>query len=268
LKKYPAVVVRGVDSDLLAALVDDFSPSAIEPRDTDVRVFFATAPQRDEAHRALAPRFDVAVLDVNDDDWARRSQDSLQPVQVGRLLIHPSSDRRLPELRSPGVVPLVIVPSMGFGTGHHATTRLCLEALQAIALGGRDVLDVGTGSGILAIAASLLGAARATGIDVDADAMQSARENLAANPAARVELSELDLTREPLPSADVVTANLTGALLVRSASLLAQAVRTGGILILSGILSTERDEVLAAFGHLPLTWERQEDEWVSLAFQA
>jgi ribosomal protein L11 methyltransferase len=155
---------------------------------------------------------------------------------------------------------------MGFGTGHHATTRLCLEALQAIDLEGRDVLDVGTGSGVLAIAAAALGAAGGVGVDSDADAIQSARENVALNPAARgVAFVELDVTRDAVPSADVVTANLTGTLLARTAAVLGGAVRRGGTLILSGLLAHERDEVYRAFASMPVVWEREEDGWVGLA---
>src|SRR5262249_54665488 len=192
-----ALVVGTSDSDLIAALVDDFSPTAIEPRDADVRVFFASAGDRDAAGRALASRFDVASTEVCDDDWARRSQEDLRPVTVGLLTVFPSPPARTADRQSSGPRhPIVIEPSMGFGTGHHATTRLCLDALQSIDLAGREVLDVGTGSGVLAIASALLGAARATGIDSDADAIRSARENLSLNPSARgVTFVELDLTR-------------------------------------------------------------------------
>jgi ribosomal protein L11 methyltransferase len=155
---------------------------------------------------------------------------------------------------------------MGFGTGHHVTTRLCLEALQAIDLRDRTVLDVGTGSGILAIAADRLGAARAVGIDTDADAIQSARENLALNPdAAHVAFEVADLTASALPDADIVVANLTGALLVRSAPRLAAAVHEQGMLIVSGLLAHERDEVVAALSGLSLIWEREDEGWVGLA---
>jgi ribosomal protein L11 methyltransferase len=270
VKTHPAVSIGGADPDLVAALVDDFSPTAIEPRDNDVRVFFARDRDRDAALATLGGRFDVAALEVSDEDWALRSQDSLQPVTVGRVTIVPGPQSEADS--APPVVPdhltIVIVPSMGFGTGHHATTRLCLAALQSLDLAGRDLLDVGTGSGVLAIAASLLGAARAIGIDSDADAVQSARENLALNPSARaVSFGERDLACDPLPDADVVTANLTGALLVRSAMLLTRAVRPGGTLILSGILSHERDDVSRAFAPMAIVWERDEDGWVGLALE-
>jgi ribosomal protein L11 methyltransferase len=158
---------------------------------------------------------------------------------------------------------------MGFGTGHHATTRLCLAALQNVQVEGRFVLDAGTGSGILALAARALGAAKAIGIDNDADAVQNANENLALNPSLTgVTFEVRDLAAAGFdPTADVVTANLTGALLVRTADTLLNAVSPGGLLILSGLLSGERGDVVAAFaGRAQLVDSGVEDEWVSLVF--
>jgi ribosomal protein L11 methyltransferase len=268
MKRYPAIEVRTDAPDLLIALVDDFGPTAVEDRDPLFRVFFSTAADRDNAQRALAPRFEVSAIDVDDEDWAKRSQDSLKPIIVGRITVAPpwSSDAISPE---PSALRIVILPSMGFGTGHHVTTRLCLAALQTIDLADRDVLDVGTGSGVLAIAADLLGAARAIGIDYDEDAIQSARENLALNPdIRRVTFETVDLAARPLPVVDVLTANLTGALLVRSAPALLGAVRPGGTLILSGIQSHERDEVRMAFADTTVVcWEGDEDGWIGLAMK-
>lgn len=229
-----------------------------------MRVFFATPADREAARRALASRFDVSAIDVSDEDWARRSQENLEPIPVGRITVLANPESRIPNPDSR--IVLFIAPSMGFGTGHHATTRLCLEALQAIDVRGRTVLDVGTGSGILAIAAVRLGAARAHGIDSDADAIQSARENLAMNPeAAHVTFDVADLTASELGAADIVTANLTGARLVRSASILGAAVRPGGALILGGLLVHERAEVRAAFSDTTVVWEREDEGWVCLA---
>ena len=302
MKQYPALDVRTDAPDMLLALVDDFGPTAVEERDVWIRVFFSTVGDRDAAQSALAPRFDATAVDVPDDDWARRSQENLKPITVGRItvappwadVIGPDPFARFPIERSaglqacrrggpegpqyndaktalaisyqPSAIRIVIAPSMGFGTGHHATTRLCLAALQAIDVTNREVLDVGTGSGVLAIAADRLGAAGAIGIDNDADAIQSARENLDLNPDARhVTFDLVDLTARALPLVDVVTANLTGALLVRSAPALLAAVRAGGTVILSGIQSHERDEVRQAFAHEAVCWERDEDGWVGLA---
>jgi ribosomal protein L11 methyltransferase len=261
--------VAGASSDLLLAFVDDFAPTAVEERSETTRVFFATVTERNRAFAAIASRFDATSIDVPDEDWARRSQDTLQPVTVGRLTVAPPWARvsRRPVPRH-GPLVITIEPSMGFGTGHHATTRLCLAALQALELTGAVALDIGTGSGVLAIAADRLGAARAHGIDCDADAIQSARENLTRNPqAARVTFDVADVTTAALPPADVVTANLTGALLVRSAPTLIAAVARGGSLIVSGLLAHERAEVVAAYAPALVVWEREEDGWVGLTFR-
>jgi ribosomal protein L11 methyltransferase len=264
VKNYPALDLRFTDVDLLYAALDDFSPTAIEERSDGVRAFFLTTSDRDAAHRALAPQFPTSPVEVPDDDWARRSQEGLPPITIGQITVFHTN----PQPPIPNHHAIVICPSMGFGTGHHATTRLCLAALQQIDVRGKRLLDVGTGSGILAIAAQALGAVGVTGIDFDPDAIQSARENLELNPGiSSVSFSVTDLETADVwgQTPDIVTANLTGALLTRTASSLFDATATGGHLILSGLMASERDQVVAAFRRGTVVWERSEDEWVGLA---
>ena len=224
-KFWPAIDVdtRGLaDADLVLSAADDYSPTAVEDLDGALRIFFATPESRELAVIALAHRFTLTRVDVDDEDWARRGQPDLLPVVVGRVVVHAT----LPaHAASPTHIDLVIPPSMGFGTGHHATTRLCLAALQSIDLHGKSVLDVGTGSGLLAIAAVKLGASRAIGTDDDADALQAAKDNLEPNHVTSVELVVSDVMNDPLPAADVVVANITGTLIVRAASRLLAAMR-------------------------------------------
>ena len=279
---WPALDVQAPD-DLLLATLDDFAPTAIEERDSVLRVFFAVRENRDAARARLDDQGRAAVaIDVDDEDWARRSQQNLEPVTVGRITVVPapqassphsvSPARRLRARASPasgGDAPrpltIVIEPSMGFGTGHHATTRLCLEALQRATLAGAFVLDAGTGSGILAIAAARLGATGALGVDCDADAIYSANQNLALNPDARgIRFAVADLTATPLPRADVITANLTGALLTRVAAVLLGASTPGGTLILGGILAAEELAVRRAFASADAVWRGQDEEWIGL----
>jgi ribosomal protein L11 methyltransferase len=263
---WPALDVQAPD-DLLLATLDDFAPTAIEERQSLLRVFFAVRENRDAARARLHDEGRAAVaIDVDDEDWARRSQQSLRPVTVGRIRVVPA-----PEASSPhsgdALQPLTIViqPSMGFGTGHHATTRLCLTALQRAPLAGAFVLDAGTGSGILAISAARLGASGALGVDCDADAIHSANENLALNPGARgIRFAVADLAAMSLPRADVITANLTGALLTRAAGVLLDASVPGGTLILSGILAAEERAVRRAFAPAEDVWREQDEEWIGL----
>jgi ribosomal protein L11 methyltransferase len=177
---------------------------------------------------------------------------------------------------------------MGFGTGHHATTRMCLTALQTIDLTDRTVLDIGTGSGILAIAARRLDARMACGIDNDPDAIHAAQDNLALNPDVKnvwfdvADLSSFvasgfsrtdagvrlkaDATFD-VGEFDVITANLTGPLLTRRADTLVTLAAPGGLIIVSGLLDAEREAVAAAFHRADLVWEAHEDEWVGMMFR-
>lgn len=275
---YPAVTVdrvEGVDSDWVLAVVDDFGPTAVEePGPGSVRIFFATTEARDRARDAIGAAFPAARLsseDVDDGNWARRSQENLTAIVVGRITVAPPwavPESPIPESPVPESLTIVILPSTGFGTGHHATTRLCLDALQSMDLSGRTMLDIGTGSGVLAIAARKLGAACVVGIDHDPDALRAAAENLELNAGIdHVTFEAADLSNSVPGPADVVTANLTGALLCREAAALEAAVRPGGALIASGLLVSERGAVVSAFANCHLAWEREEDGWVGLVFQ-
>jgi len=271
LKKWPALDVRRVeDPDLVLAIVDDFSPIGAQEYQDGFRVFFATPRARDAAVIALGRK--ATPVEIDDEDWAVRSQSDLLPTTIGCVTIVPSADfaaSRSGESTtdSSGPISILIQPSMGFGTGHHATTRLCLLALQTIDLRRASVLDVGTGSGILAIAATRLGAASALGLDADGDAIQSADENLRLNPGVKnVRFVLRELSDAPLPISDVVIANLTGSMLIRAAGALQAAVARPGVLILSGILDGEEADVRRAFDAMELQRRDQDGEWVCLEF--
>jgi len=259
VRTWPALDIHPV-SELLPAALVDYDASAVDERSADDwRVFFTSPSERDRAAAALRIEFPDATIesiDVPDENWAARSQASLPAVRVGNIVVAPPWD--VPA----GPVVIIIQPSMGFGTGHHATTRLCIDALQRLNIGGRTVLDVGTGSGVLAIAASLLGASRSVGIDDDADAITAAHENLQLNPQAEATLLVADLRATDVGSADVVTANLTGGLLISAARALQDLVARGGSLVLSGLMAVEETDVLAAFPAWSVNYRSEEDEWL------
>lgn len=268
MRSWPALKISFNDSpDLLQAALLDYNVAAIaEADDTTWQVFFASSSDRDAAASGLRRQVQgltIETLDVPDEDWAARSQASIRAVQIGHIVVAPPWD--IPDMGA-GSSRLVIIiqPSMGFGTGHHATTRLCLAALQDIDLRGRSALDVGTGSGILAIAAGVLGATSIVAIDDDPDAIQAARENLGLNPAATVTIHQADLRSAPLSSHDVVTANLTGALLIQMAGRLHDLTAASGHLVLSGFMISEEAAVRDAFHDLAIEAKAEEDEWVCL----
>ena len=259
------------DEDLIHAALLDHDVAAIEELPQSWRVFFHTSLARDNAAAALRLALvdiPIASIDVPDEDWAARSQASLTAVTVGHLVIAPPWDIPQVRLEPDATQVIVIQPSMGFGTGHHATTRLCLAALQALDLRDTRVLDVGTGSGVLAIAASLLGAASVMAIDSDPDAVHAARENLQLNPWAAVSLEIANLETIAAGRFDVVLANLTGGLLIHAAERLHALTAANGLLVLSGFMHHEEDAVRAAYSDLVIRARAEEDEWVCVSFSS
>ncbi len=258
--------------ELLYAALDDFDPTAIHDHDAEDgwRVFFKNDALRDRAAAALAAAFvdqlaEVRIADVPDDEWARRSQSHLHAVRIGRIVVAPPWD--VPSRTADHDIVIVIDPSTGFGTGHHETTRLCLGLLQDVDLTGGRVIDAGTGSGVLAIAAARLGARDVVALDDDPDALENAAGNLTLNGVAEaVSLVRTDLAQFHARPARVVTANLTGAVLQRLATALSALVANGGALIVSGFAPDESADVVGAF-NATVERARHEGDWTAAALR-
>lgn len=209
---------------------------------------------------------------IEDADWGEGWKKGLRPIRVrfgdSAVTVAPTWHR---VKRNRGEAVIYIDPGMAFGTGGHATTRMCLKALLMLWRGGMlprgaSFLDVGTGTGVLAIAAKKLGSTRALGIDIDPMAVRTARQNSRANKAA-VSVSALPLERIR-GAFDCVAANILSGELTRLARALASKIRPGGYLILSGILAPEAERVARAFtsNGLKKTRTLRSGEWTALVF--
>ena len=217
--------------------------------------------------------------EVADADWTRAWMDQYRPMRFGtRLWVCPSGMDLPPEARAedaPAPVVVQLDPGLAFGSGTHPTTALCLEWLDGLAargvLAGSSVLDFGCGSGILAIAALKLGAARAIGVDNDPQALVASRDNAQRNGIDDDAFEVLDpgafaARPEAREGFDVVAANILAGALVALEPVLAHATKPGGRIALSGILADQAPEVLAAYGAdfegLEVT---QREDWVRIA---
>jgi ribosomal protein L11 methyltransferase len=186
------------------------------------------------------PTYVISTL--ADNDWVRLTQLQFNPIRISqRLWIVPTWHTPL----DPNAINITLDPGLAFGTGSHPTTRLCLRWLDSHLQEGESVLDYGCGSGILAIAALKLGAASATGVDVDAQAVQASRDNAMANQVdAQFYLPDGALKQQ----ADIVVANILTNPLKVLAPLLAGSTRQGGQIVLSGVLSEQAEDVMEIYG--------------------
>jgi ribosomal protein L11 methyltransferase len=206
--------------------------------------------------------------ELPDQDWGERWKDGLTPLSIGRIFVRPSW---IVAETPPGMVEVTLDPGMAFGTGTHPTTSLCLAALseRIAARPLARVLDVGTGSGLLAIAACKLGARVVVGNDNDPVAVRVARENAASN-GVQVHFDLRDVGAQPGPF-DLVLANILANTLCELAPAIAAQLAPGGAVLLSGILTPQEEEVRAAYaaaGLRPLPGgDRRDGEWSLLAME-
>ncbi len=267
-----AVRVRREDAELALAELLQLAPSGVEEVDLGDRVEYAIygapgeLPELPDLEAAAGDALVEVTTTHVEDDWAERWKSFHQPIEVGGRLLVRAPWHAAPDPGS-ALVDLVIDPGQAFGTGAHHTTRLCLELLLELDHDGdRSVMDVGCGSGVLAIAAAKLGFGPVAGVDHERESVAATIENAAVN-GVTVSAARHDLLHDgPAPGAPVVLANLLRPLLLRVAA----DGFTGAppdVLIASGLLVHEADEVAAAFAqHLGVREadRRHSGDWAAL----
>jgi ribosomal protein L11 methyltransferase len=221
----------------------------------------------DDLRRAMAayPSVELSARPIFEQDWAISWREFFGVVETGgRVVVVPSWVEHTP---SPGQIVIRLDPGQAFGTGHHETTKLCLGMLDGLVHAGAHVLDVGTGSGILAIAAAKLGAARVDAVDIDPIAAEVASRNCAANGVGeRVRVWAGQVTPGEVAAYDVVVANISPEANIGLAPVFERAVRPGGDLLLSGVLEPDVARVReavepAGFAHVETHLER---DWAAM----
>jgi ribosomal protein L11 methyltransferase len=209
-----------------------------------------------------APGFSTRA--VADEDWVRLTQSQFAPIHIGKNIWVVPSWHEAPD---PSALILELDPGLAFGTGSHPTTRLCMEWLEAHPAPGKTVLDYGCGSGILAMVAKKMGAGAVTGVDIDPQAIESARDNAARNQVdIAYYLPDAFAAAVPVGATfDAVVANILSSPLKLMAPMLSGRVAEGGTLTLSGVLARQAEEVAAAYApFIKLGVWAEQDGWVAL----
>jgi ribosomal protein L11 methyltransferase len=254
-------------------------PDPSKPDEWLIHAYFDHEPSGDElALLSSLGRGAPALEQLGEADWVTMSQAGLQPIRAGRFFVHTPTYRSHP----PGTIAFEIDASLAFGTGQHATTSGCLEALDRLEREGarfRNIADIGTGTGLLAFAAlALWPEARCIATDIDAVAIDVARDNAAINgvrlgmQAGELLMAVADGMDSPLLASrapfDLIIANILAGPLIELAPNFTKALAPGGTVILAGVLDTQADGVIAAYQNLGLSLaDRGSGEWPVLLLE-
>lgn len=256
-----------IDESILNADKTVAAVSVFLPADVGVSDAVAFLRERMEADGIDGK---VTLQGVNEEDWANNWKQYYKPIHIGqKLVIVPAWETYTP---AAGEITVRMDPGMAFGTGTHETTRLVIGLLEDYTTPGDYMLDVGTGSGILAICASKLGAARCRAYDIDPVAVRVARENVAADGITNVTCDQSDLLRDVdlrQGKFDLVCANIVADIIIRMAPDIRRYMKADAVILCSGIIASRAGDVIAALTEkgLVLIDRREENDWCALVFR-
>jgi len=260
---YYELVVKPEDSyDFFSSLLLDITSSAIEERDGSLIV--RSEDELDdiawivkEAAKKLGINVDVTLSKKENEDWINKYKSSIKPIQISSFYIRPEWVEEKKEFTN-----IIINPALAFGSGHHESTSSCIELIDRYVKENQTVLDVGTGSGILAICAAKKGA-KVDICDTDELAVESAKENFVLN-SVNYENSWVGSANLAKKSYDIVIANIIADIIIMINSDLKKAVSESGYLILSGIIDKYFDKVRDKFSDFDLVEHIEKGEWHTL----
>jgi ribosomal protein L11 methyltransferase len=257
------------ESDILVALLSQTGFEGFEETGNTLHAFIAQDKFHEERMREIltSRQLEYSKKSIPEQNWNESWERHFQPVSVGdfcgiRAAFHEPMKNVQHEI--------IITPKMSFGTGHHDTTRLMIEAMAQINFKEKKVLDFGTGTGILAILAEQLGAAQIIAIDHDDWSIRNAVENIASNHCHSIELRKLD-NPDFKVSFDIILANINKNVIISNLRFLSQHLQEEGVLLLSGLLSDDFGEIQLALAthHFSISYHGQSNNWICLrCFQA
>ncbi|MEE0970693.1 MAG: 50S ribosomal protein L11 methyltransferase [Clostridia bacterium] len=267
------------DIDLKSVYGDLIDESLLNADKTiaSISIFIPCEKSPTDAMAFLRERFSSEGIDakfeligVNEDDWANAWKAYYKPIRIGKhMVIVPAWERFDP---LPDDIVVRMDPGMAFGTGTHETTRLVIELLERYTKKGDRMLDVGTGSGILAICAAKLGASECAAYDIDPVAVRVARDNIADSGEQNITCNVSDLLKQVSLDGgqyDIVTANIVADIIIRLSPDIGDYMKDGAILIASGIISERKDEVLASLEENSLNVEEilEDNGWCAIVLK-
>jgi len=253
--------------EILIALLTGLGYEGFEQREEVLLAFLPEAGFDAAALEAILQQQDLAhtIVLLPEKNWNEEWEKSFTPVQVGEFC----AVRAHFHAPVPGVThQLIITPKMSFGTGHHATTYMMLQAMQNLDFSGKTILDFGTGTGVLAILAERLGAADVLAIDNDDWSIENAKENSIENHCIKVVVQKSDTVPENLPF-DIILANINKHVLLREMVNMGQQLKDGGVILMSGLLHEDLEDIEneAESRELSVSVRRTRGSWICLKME-